>query len=657
MSAQKSNGGRRFFPGRSGRNLSSPWPALSLLLAAICLTTGCGEDRQTGKDEIPAPDNIVFVLLDAARADHFSGYGYGKNTTPRIDAISSKGAVFLQVFSPATATLDSIPRIMSSRYFSLPVYQDDAFRWGIKMENPAGIFKQYDEQQVFLPQVLSAEGYTTALFHNHAGIDENSYLARQFDESFVFSALSPTAISAEAEIVSAVIDWIRRNREKRFFIYCHLMSPHQPYLEVNEDRDLFPAGDFPHPRSVISKINEAADLSADGWSREELEVLVGLYDSKLKDADRQVGRLYDELTELGLGEKTLLIVTSDHGENLGEHNHLGHSGPPWDSCTHIPLIMVYPPRIPPEAKVTGLGEAIDIAPTILELCGINLPAGKAFDGESLLAAVDHGRTGREQVFTYGSIRTSNYKYIFNPDLLYDLEKDPGEENNIADRNPLIKQNLRKSWEQSLLPLRERLKESRRTSPPDFTFYYPSRNFTLTPQEVLAEFSARRNAVAAAREASAATSWRANKDFFQYGLYFFPLRSESPPLVMSAAIPNGSYRVSLLLETPAAAPVSPETLGLEYRFNDRSPFLPAAKIQPVDNPGEEGFYCYVDLAETEVKEENIRITVKFSAAEGEYCVIRHVKFTPAGISREKDVQSLESEERRRRTRNLKSLGYL
>jgi len=603
------------------------------------------------------PEHIVFVLLDAARADHFSVYGYGKNTTPGIDAISSKGAVFLQVFSPATATLDSIPRIMSSRYFSLPVYQDDAFRWGIKMENPASIFERYDKEQVFLPQVLSAEGYTTALFHNHAGMDGNSYLARQFDESFEFSALSPTAVSTEAEIVSAVIDWIRRNQEKRFFIYCHLMSPHQPYLEVNEDRDLFPAGDFPHPRSVISKINEAADLSVDGWSREELEVLVGLYDSKLKDADRQVGRLYDELTELGLGEKTLLIVTSDHGENLGEHNHLSHSTPPWDSCTHIPLVMVYPPRIPPEAKVTGLGEAIDIAPTILELCGINLPAGKAFDGESLLAAVDRGRTGRKQVFTYGSIRTPSHKYIFKPGLLYDLEKDPGEENNIAARNPLIKQNLRKIWEQSLLPLWKRFQEARRTTTPDFTFYYPSRNFRLAPQEVVAEFRARRNAAASAREVCADTSWRANTDFFRYGLYYFPLRSESPPLVMSAAIPNGSYRVSLLLETPAAAPVSPETLGLKYRFNDRSPFLPAVKIQPVDNPGEEGFYCYVDLAETEVKEEKIRITVKFSAPEGEYRVIRHVKFTPAGISREKDVQGLESEERRRRTRNLKSLGYL
>jgi len=238
---------------------------------------------QTGNASSP---NIVFIILDAARADHFSCYGYQKNTTPSIDAISLKGVLFLNNFSQATSTSESVSRFMSSRYFSLPIVDDYGLIWGpIKKALPTEVFLEFYNQQIFLPEVLSMHGYRTALFSNHTWFTKDTYFVRQFDESFSFHVSEDYPV--DKEFFTSVAQWIKKNRKKRFFIYCHLMSPHMPYVPNEEESEFLPNTDFQSLSTIRNKLIYAIGAGEE-IKESDLPYLNGLYDAKLKHADKSV---------------------------------------------------------------------------------------------------------------------------------------------------------------------------------------------------------------------------------------------------------------------------------------------------------------------------------------------------------------------------------
>ena len=111
--------------------------------------------------------NVIFIVLDASRADHFSGYGYPKDTTPRMDRLAAEGAVFLNNFSQGSDTQTSLPRILSSRHYSLKIFQEDRLSWGLRQRTPETVSKMRDAEQAFLPEMLSAAGYRTAIVTDH----------------------------------------------------------------------------------------------------------------------------------------------------------------------------------------------------------------------------------------------------------------------------------------------------------------------------------------------------------------------------------------------------------------------------------------------------------------------------------------------------------
>ncbi len=304
--------------------LKAAAPPIILCLVLIC-TAACGGKKSPAK----AKDrpNIILIVLDAARADHFSGYGYAKNTTPRMDEIGRLGAVFLNNFSPGTDTPHSMPGIFSSRYFSPGIFGTDPRPWGTRHESPATIFRTFDRQHVFLTDILSANGYRTALFHNNTFFSRDSLLAREFDECYPFEPSRDHP--ADGKIISSLISWLEKNKKKNFFIYCHIMSPHEPYPPKEEDAEFLPDEDG--AGRLRKKFHARTGPRSYGWSADDLGLLRGLYDSNLKHTDKWVGVLYDTLEEFGLENKTLIIITSDHGENLGEHDRLSHSGLAWDS--------------------------------------------------------------------------------------------------------------------------------------------------------------------------------------------------------------------------------------------------------------------------------------------------------------------------------------
>jgi len=617
--------------------------------------------------------NVIFIVIDAARADHFSCYGYKKNTTTNIDAISRRGALFLNHFSNDVYTRGSLPKIFSSRYFSLPLFENDGWRWGIKSENPHIIFRTFDPEQAFLTEVLSSHNYRTAAFHNQGMFVKETHFVKPFDESFaVFVDLEkyPT----DEKIISEATAWLRKNKEEKFFVYFHIMSPHVPYPPKEEDKEFLKDERPSAVEKVRRKLRERKEESAKTWSKKELRILKGLYDSNLKHSDKWIGILYDELKELGLDENTLLIISSDHGESLGEHGKLFHGRPPWEPVIHVPLVMVYPPLIPAGAKVRGMTESVDIMPTILDICGIELPGDKSMDGVSLLEFIRNPEAGKKAVFTDISIRTEEYKYIVDKDLLYHFTEDSGETKNLAKQNPSIKQRLSSTFDEEMEPYRRRYEDSKREDSPDYPFYYRMHDFKIIPGYALERCCDMRSDNIMLKEAHPKTSWLLNVDWRRFGLFCLPENGVPPPLILSADIPNGNYRVSALLESAHRISLVPEESGFRFRWNPQvrednilsrffawltfpfKPFSFPREIALVQRYGRH-FYNSLDLGEIEVKNEKLSVQISFNPQDKGLYVIRHIRFFPAASNRADSAEDSDKEEFRRKTRELKTLGYL
>jgi len=628
-------------------------PLIVLCLISICAAACGGQGVSAKAGERP---NVILIVLDSARADHFSGYGYAKNTTPQMDKIGGRGAVFLRNFSQGTDTPHSISKIFFSRYFSLGIFGTDPLPWGTRHESPGTIFKTFDGQQVFLSDILSANGYRTALFHDNAFFSKDSYLARKFDEYYPFetSRNQPT----DGKIISALIPWIEKNKKRKFFIYCHIMSPHEPYPPKEEDKEFLPDKAGSSVDALRKKFYARTGPRAHGWSGDELRILRGLYDGNLKHTDRWIGTLHRKLGELELDQKTLLIITADHGENLGEHGLLGHSGQPFDSVTHIPLIMAYPPLIPAGVRVTGLTEAVDIMPTILEICMIDLPKSKSMDGVSLLGLIRDPKDDREFVFTKDSIRSESYKYMISEGLLYDLKKDPRETRNIVKQSPLAAERLKEKFENAMRPYKKRYEKSIRETQPAFPFYFRIKDFKIAPKDVFETSWVNGDMAVILEKASPSKPWLLNRNFSRTGgLFCLPGNGLPPTLTLSARLPEGSYQVSVLLGSAGKIRLPPEKAGFRFRFDSNNTPFACPKLIEFAREQNGLFYYHFRLGKTRVEQEKFQLQFHFRPLKERPYLIRHVQFSPARGRGKEAPKAPDEEELRRRTEQLKSLGYL
>ena len=602
------------------------------------------------------PPNIVMIVLDAARVDHFSFYGYGRNTTPRMDAIGQKGAIFLNHFSNATTTSTSLPKLFFSRYYTLPIFQHrDVLQWRIgslKREDPQSVFLEFDAEQIFLTELLSRSRYRSAIFHNNPLFGADSYFIRSFDEVFTFDVSGSSPMGGE--FVSAMSTWIEQNSENRFFIYCHIMSPHEPYPSKDEDREFLSGSDWSSLERVRSKVRDGF-RSIDDWSDDELRCLKVLYDSNLKHTDKWIGRLFEKLCDSSLEDRTLFIITSDHGENLGEHDDLWHGGYPWDSLTKIPLIMVYPPLIPRGVKVSGLTESIDVMPTILDICSLSLPIDKSLDGVSLLDFVSNPHHGKTAVFTEESIRTEKYKLILSDPYLFDLEGDPSEEEDISTENPLLRERLLDRFDSVMNRYRGRFSESRRKGVPPYPFYMPISEFEFTPEGALNE---REVSISDLRESNLDLHGERlliNREASNFGLLVLPGERRHESVRGSCAVPDGSYMISILVETPEKISDAESGPPLSFRFESPAPFSLPGLYDAIGIRDDGYHYSFLNLGESVVENDRFSLELAMSSWDEGIYVLRMVKFIPEGSRQwRSDGETPEDFERRRE--RLKSLGY-
>ena len=400
----------------------------------------------------PPPPNVLLICIDTLRADRLSAYGNDRPTSPNIDRWAKQRAVlFEQAVAPSPWTLPSFISIFSGL---------DAIRHGGNYHLPAR------SELEMLAETVARRGYETAAWTGGGYLGPAHGLHQGF-ESFTYH-LGPKSREL-ADNVEQAIDWLGAPRERPFFLLFHTYEVHSPYLERQPYYDRFAAasglppipsgwvGPRRHPRRPEDGFMVSRELmmSADRgetWERvpPELQAAnVDRYDSGIRYADEQIGRLLDALENGGHASRTVVILTSDHGEALGERGLSGHSYL-YDFNLLVPLIIAAPTSgWPGGTRVPQQVRAVDIVPTVRELLG--LAPGDGLDGESLAPLVT-GRSAADRLaWSYAAIanrgvalRLPATKYTFNNaaprpifgrEHLFDLTRDAAELSDVADQHP------------------------------------------------------------------------------------------------------------------------------------------------------------------------------------------------------------------------------
>src|SRR5215471_8980043 len=359
--------------------------------------------------------NVVLITIDTLRADHVGCYGYKQVKTPNIDGLAADGARFERAFAVVPVTLPSHATMLTGTYPMLSGMHDFSVN-------------KLNSQQATLASVLKQAGYATGAVVGSAVLDSRFGLNQGFDfyyDHFDFSRLDESNLDdmkRTGDVVADVaLDWLGKNADKKFFLWMHLYDPHLPY----------------HP--------------PDAYAREYED---HPYDGEIAFADEQVGRLVRFLKNKGLYQNTLIVLSGDHGESLGEHGEKTHGFFIYNATMHVPLII----RLPEKKTVRTVAapvSLVDLMPTVLGALGIEIPA--QVQGKRLLSALreDRADPGRSLYgetylprlhFNWSELRgTENAKYHFidapKPEL-YDLTKDPGETHNLIAEKKAVAEEMR-----------------------------------------------------------------------------------------------------------------------------------------------------------------------------------------------------------------------
>ena len=394
----------------------------------LVLTAGCRRGQEAAHSSAPAPRdaNILLITLDTTRADHLSCYSapapagsrrYKGAKTPHLDSLSALGVMFSHATAQAPLTLPSHASIMTGEYPTLH-----------RLRGMEGFV--LDKSRPTLASITQANGFATGAFVG------SRVLARQFGLANGFLSYDDNmgnqteednlpGVFAERRatlVTERTLDWLNENRQKKFFLWAHYFDPHAPY-------------DPPEP----FKHTYAGDP----------------YSGEIAYTDEQVGRLLAGLEQMGLASRTLVAVFGDHGESLGEHGEMTHGVFLYDSTLHVPFIVAGP-GVPPGKVIHDQVRSIDVMPTLLAF--LNLAPGQEVQGDNLWPLIQKGTRPRS-IYSYSetlypriymgwsellAMRTGAWKLIVAPHPeLYNLERDPDENQNLISKFPADAAELRK----------------------------------------------------------------------------------------------------------------------------------------------------------------------------------------------------------------------
>jgi len=411
-------------------------PSLLVLFATLAwVGTGCHR---------APPPNVLIVVLDTVRADRLSAYGYPKETSPRLEALAAEGRLYERAYSTSSWTAPAHASLFTGLYPA--AHRTTQENWTLSAE------------LVTLAEVFAAHGYETV------GIVSNPMLSteRGFDQGF--QRYHPSW--SQADELRRQPNWISTREVERFlftravdrpfFAFVNLNGAHSPYDSCGPecdrwvvDREIAQHSSDWHAYYLGRREPNPADLAHIGQR----------YDAELRRVDAFVGKIIDSLEQTGVLDDTIVVVTSDHGENLGDHGHVDHVFTLYESTTRIPLIVRFPRAFEPGTRDALPAQLPDVHATLLALTGF---AEEAPDQQGVDLRAPRARADRPLLLEYakpvqslsivrywaneaeqrrlerwnrslGATIDRGYKLIVASDgerELYDLRSDPDETKNL-----------------------------------------------------------------------------------------------------------------------------------------------------------------------------------------------------------------------------------
>jgi arylsulfatase A-like enzyme len=378
------------------------------------------------------PPNVLLYVIDTLRADHLGSYGYPRPTSPRIDALARQGVLFERVVAQSSWTKPATASILTGR---------DPYAHGA-----TSLHDPIRSDVPTLAQILATHGYETAAFVTNVNVSKPFGFARGFD-AFTYLPEDPTRESSYVpsdELNAAVFPWLARDHARPFFLYLHSSDPHAPYTPRAPYLTQFVAPDEAlSPQELLAKVRALQEPSA-APEEGDLALLVAAYDAEIAFNDASLGALLDELARRHLAERTLVIVTADHGEEFLEHGGWRHGHTLYEEVIRVPLVVRRADGSRAGERRAALARQIDILPTILDEAGIEAPAD--LPGRSLLAAeeseeVAASREALSHTRLFGSevsaVSTARWKVLHRllgarrGDEVFDLSADPRERQNLV----------------------------------------------------------------------------------------------------------------------------------------------------------------------------------------------------------------------------------
>ncbi len=621
------------------------------MVACLALDAmGGGCSPKTG-----SPRHALLILLDAARADRLSCYGYGRATTPRLDSLAADGIVFLNHYTQGTYTPTALPSLLFSRYYIQPL---PSFTEKVALTSPEDLFSAPDEESISLPRALSLAGFRTIMISAHGWLKPVTAFAGEFGETHDLSATVPVdrryGHPRADQVIDDAIRWIQENRSREFFVYLHLMDTHFPhYLEAEAREFLDAAGYSGGPPDTFTDTGRPKDTSAALSERERI-YLDALYDGGLRYTDRQIGRLLDFLDRESI--RPLVAVTSDHGEFLlDQPGRFAHAGLWYEALARVPLILSWPGKLDP-GRVTGFTEAVDLVPTMLRLLDVSLPAGKRPDGSDLGETLRGTGFSRDHVFMRRAVRSGRYKCLFRSDddillaerepgvaaisgLLYDLQSDPAETADLWTGHAELAREMLLAYRYRMARPYRRYLEARTTAQPRDPFAIQVKHLYASPQ-VRATVQAMKEWDRLAASPSPPEGWSTGPAWS----YLMAARGAAS-LAFELPLPDGRYVLSMAirgrcaLRMPGDDPAADVT-WLEGRPFDRRDTSPWRTDQVV-------------FGVVEVKGQVFTATILPDTLASPL-LIEYFGFRPLGGEGMKMLDKQEEEELLKR---LKALGYL
>ena len=439
------------------------WVELSVLsqIATLVFLAGCEAPESRGAR------NVILLSIDTLRSDHLGAYGYSRPTSPVLDALARDGVRFTESRAASSWTIPSHATMLTGLYSNA--------------HGVDGLRKVLPDEMPSLPRWFGDAGFETAAIVN-ARVLQHRQGKGLFDH---FQEIPPNMRLPRGmapQVNAAVLDWLdnRIDPDRRFFLFLHYYDVHSDYTALPRHLERFSEPYDGSARGTNRQLVHYFRESLDHWGPDDARHLRNLYDSGIRQLDSRLQVLIEGLRDRGVLAETAIVLTSDHGEEFLEHGSVLHSRTLYEEQLQVPMIIVGP-NVPRGRVIEGASHAIDIAPTVLSLAGLEAPTNlpgidlsEAWKGglewpidRALFAETDEW-VGQVPGGTRRAIVRGRWKLLLDRPSgaieLYDLETDPGERNNLSLEEPAIRDQLmaeledfmaKKRWSKAELEIDEK----------------------------------------------------------------------------------------------------------------------------------------------------------------------------------------------------------